>query len=58
MNQVVPEDGDDDDDTSVYQAQFVEEMKLKGIVPPRSVAKGSATDRRLLVAQVLGNRVT
>ena len=45
LAEVVPQGGDDQPE-SVYQAQFVEEMKQKGIVAPRSVAKGTATDRR------------
>ena len=31
---------------NMHQAQVVEEMNEQGIVPPRSVAEGTATDRR------------
>ena len=40
--EAVPEDAGD----NMHQAQVVEEMNEQGIVPPRSVAEGTATDRR------------
>ena len=39
--EAIPEDAGD-----MHQAQVVEEMNEQGIVPPRSVAEGTATDRR------------
>ena len=38
--EVVPEDAGD----NMHQAQVVEEMNEQGIVLPRSVAEGTATD--------------
>ena len=38
--EAVPDDAGD----NMHQAQVVEEMNEQGIVPPRSVAEGTATD--------------